>query len=138
MTTAGNRRQFRVRMVALMAGLVALTVAAGWPMIGGAQAGDIKADYDRANSLNQRVSMTKVYDVADAPVWIPNSTKLFYRKSVKGGYQFVLVDPAVPSKAAAFDHARLATALSSASGGTYTAITLPFSTFTFLDNMQAI
>ena len=52
----------------------------------------------------------------------------------------MLVDPAAPAKGPAFDHARLATAISTAaaSGTTYTATTLPFSTFTFVDNMQAI
>src|SRR6185436_19085814 len=49
-----------------------------------------------------------------------------------------LVDPATASKAPAFDHARLATAISTAASGTYTATTLPFTTFTYADNMQAI
>ena len=76
--------------------------------------------------------------MAEAPVWIEGSQKFWYRKSVKGGNQFVLVDPAGPAKAPAFDHARLATAISTAASGTYTAMTLPFTTFTFVDNMQAI
>ena len=88
MTTADYRRQFRVRLVAIAAGVVAVMLAVGLPMIGGAQGGDIKGDYDRANSLNQRVN-NKVYDVANAPVWIQGSQKFWYSKPVKGGTQFV-------------------------------------------------
>src|SRR5204862_514496 len=134
-----NRRNIRVQVVSLLAGAIGVALAIGWPMIGGAQAGDIKADYDRASSLGQRAPIAKVSDLADAPVWIENTQKFWYRKSAKGGgNQFVLVDPAVRSKAAAFDHAKLATALAAASGGTYTATSLPFTTFTFVDTMQAI
>ena len=119
------------------AAIVLAAIVSQMPL-SGAQTADIKADYDRANSLNQRVA-NKVFDVAEAPTWIDGSQKFWYRKSAKGGGgQFVLVDPAGPSKAPAFDHARLATAIAAVSGGTYTATSLPFTTFTFIDNMQAI
>ena len=101
------------------------------PLTGGAQSADVKADYDRATSLNQRLN-NKLFDIAETPIWIDGSQKFWYRKSVKGGNQFVLVDAVAAAKAPAFDHARLATALSAASGGTYTAVTLPFSTFAFV------
>jgi dipeptidyl aminopeptidase/acylaminoacyl peptidase len=119
--------------------LVAVVVAAigRLPALIGAQGADVKADYDRANSLRDRV-LNKVYDVATAPTWIPGTPRFWYQKSVKGGNQFVLVDPSVPSKAPAFDHARLATALSTAASASYTAVTLPFSTFTYVDSGQAI
>ena len=88
-------------------GGVALSVA--WlPMRGGAsQAPDVKADYDRSNSLNQRIA-NKVFDVAEAPNWIEDSQKFWYRKSARGAnaFQFVLVDPATATKAPAFDHAQ--------------------------------
>jgi dipeptidyl aminopeptidase/acylaminoacyl peptidase len=107
------------------------------PLTGGAQAADVKADYDRATSLNQRLA-NKLFDIAEEPIWIDGSQKFWYRKSVKGGNQFVLVDAAAAAKAPAFDHARLATSLSAAAGGKYTAVTLPFNTFAFVDNMAAI
>jgi dipeptidyl aminopeptidase/acylaminoacyl peptidase len=113
----------------------------GLTMRGGAsQAPDVAADYARSNSLNTRIA-NKVFDVAEAPNWVEGSQKFWYRKSVRGAnaFQFVLVDPATASKAPAFDHARLATSMSAAAGGTYTATTLPFTTFTYTDNtMQAI
>ena len=50
----------------------------------------------------------------------------------------MLVDVTAATKAPAFDHARLATALSSAAKAKYTATTLPFTTFTFVDARRAI
>ena len=117
--------------------ILALAFVVSWGSDGGAQATDVQADYQRALSLNQRLANTQ-YDTIDDPVWIDGGPKFWYRKTVKGGAQFVLVDPPVKSKAAAFDHARLATSISTAASGTYTAITLPFTTFTYVDKMQAI
>jgi dipeptidyl aminopeptidase/acylaminoacyl peptidase len=126
----------------LWVGLVVLAVSLPLVQQRGAaqtQAEDVKADYDRANNLNQRVA-NKIFDVGDTWTWIDNSQKFWYRKSVRGvnQFQFVLVDPVAASKAPAFDHARLAAAISSAASGKYTATSLPFTTFTFTDNMQAI
>ena len=93
-----------------------------------AQSTGVQADYDRAFSLTER-TRNKVYDSAEAPTWIPGTEMFAYRKSVRGGNDFVLVNAAMGTKAPAFDHARLATALSAAAGGAYTALTLPFTTF---------
>lgn len=116
---------------------VMLAAFASQLQLSGAQTSDVKADYDRSNSLGQRVA-NKVYDVAEAPVWIEGSPKFWYRKSVKGGNQFVLVDPVAAAKAPAFDHARVATSLSAVAGASYTAVSLPFTTFTFVNSMGAI
>ncbi len=126
-----------MRQKLLFGGLLALVAFVGLPALTGAQGEDIKADYDRANSLAERVR-NKIYDVAEAPNWFENSSKFWYRKSVKGGNAFVLVDSTAATKAPAFDHARIASAMSAAAGGTYTAITLPFTTFDYADNMQVI
>jgi dipeptidyl aminopeptidase/acylaminoacyl peptidase len=50
----------------------------------------------------------------------------------------MLVDAAAGRKSDAFDHARLAAALSTAAGAQYTDVTLPFQTFEFVDNRRAI
>jgi hypothetical protein len=50
---------------------LALTIAAV-SLTTGAQSADIKADYDRSNTLTQRTS-NKVFDLAEAPVWIEGS-----------------------------------------------------------------
>ncbi|HEX6944332.1 MAG TPA: prolyl oligopeptidase family serine peptidase [Gemmatimonadaceae bacterium] len=97
------------------------------------------ADYDRARGL-QAKNRALVVDVIESPTWSGN-TRLLYRKSVAGGSTFMLVDVTnrqAPVKRAAFDHERLATGLSAATGGRYTAVTLPFNSFTFSNNDQAI
>jgi dipeptidyl aminopeptidase/acylaminoacyl peptidase len=128
------RPGFHVRLSFLL--LTALVVGLGWPRLI-AQSTDVKADYDRANGLRNRVQDT-IHDVAETPRWIDGTEKFWYRKAVKGGNAFVLVDPSGPSKGPAFDHARLAAALSAAAGGTYTAVTLPFNAITFVDDQRAI
>jgi dipeptidyl aminopeptidase/acylaminoacyl peptidase len=91
------------------------------------------ADYARSAQITQRFQGLAV-NIAERPVWIggAGSNRFWYRKSVKGGNEFVLVDADARTKAPPFDHARLATALSAASRQSYTAITLPFTTFAFV------
>ena len=91
-----------------------------------AAATGIKADYERAYALRDRLQNT-ILDVAEAPTWIGRTPKFWYRKSVKGGNAFVLVDGAAKTKGPAFDHDRLAAALSEAAREKYTGVTLPFS-----------
>ena len=52
--------------------------------------------------------------------------RFWYRVSVQGGAEFILVDPARGTKERAFDHEKLAAALSTAASGRYSALTLPF------------
>src|ERR1043166_3917495 len=96
------------------------------------------ADYRRAATVGQRVAGL-TGDVAESPTWI-GTTRFTYRKSVKGGNQFVLVDAATGDKRAPFDHARLAAALTAAASPrmAYTAITLPFRDFSLVNNDAAV
>ncbi|MHB1864380.1 MAG: DPP IV N-terminal domain-containing protein [Gemmatimonadaceae bacterium] len=88
------------------------------------------ADYARAAALDARYHGLAL-DVMDPPEWIQGTDRFFYRKSVTGGYAFVLVDATTREKRPAFDHAKLAAALSAAMDTTFTAVTLPFARFTF-------
>jgi len=88
-------------------------------------------DYRRAAAVNQRLAGLTV-NVAQTPTWTGPS-KFWYRKSVRGGAEFVAVDAATGQKSPAFDHTKLASALSSATGSTFTAITLPFNEFSYAD-----
>ena len=97
------------------------------------------ADYQRSDRLRTSINgLTR--DVPDPAVWIGSSTQFWYRKSVPGGYGFVTVDAPTGRKEASFDHARLATAISTAGGRRYTPVTLPFTTLTFTSGggMRAI
>jgi dipeptidyl aminopeptidase/acylaminoacyl peptidase len=96
------------------------------------------ADYRRAAAVSDQLSGLTV-DVAQSPTWIGPS-RFWYRKSVTGGNQFVLVDAATAQKSAPFDHARLAEALTRAASPrtAYSATTLPFTEFVFASNDAAV
>jgi dipeptidyl aminopeptidase/acylaminoacyl peptidase len=94
-------------------------------------------DYERARDMRAQ-TQGLLYDNPERPVWIEKSHRFWYRKTVKGGNQFMVVDADTLVKQAAFDHERLAASLSSASGQKYTGFTLPFSAIAFTDNGEAI
>ncbi|HWP45483.1 MAG TPA: DPP IV N-terminal domain-containing protein, partial [Blastocatellia bacterium] len=96
-----------------------------------------KADYERAAGLRNRLRGLAI-NIPERPAWIEKTSRFWYRKSVKGGHQFVLVDAETLSKRPAFDHEKLSASLSAASGEKHTALTLPFSVITFVDNERAI
>ena len=96
-----------------------------------------RADYERANKLRDKFQGLAV-NIAERASWIGTTSRFWYRKSVKGGNEFVLVDAETLAKKPAFDHAKLAASLSTAAGEKYTPVTLPFMSITFVDNEQAI
>jgi dipeptidyl aminopeptidase/acylaminoacyl peptidase len=95
------------------------------------------ADYRRAEGLRAALEGL-VVDVPESPTWIDGSNRFWYRKSVKGGNAFVLVDAVTRDKGPAFDHGRLAMALSALRKKAYTPVTLPFRELTFVDSARAI
>jgi hypothetical protein len=95
------------------------------------------ADYQRAMTLRARYDGLAL-NVVDERQWIRNTNRFWYRRSVKGGHEFILVDADAKTKQPAFDHARMAEGVSTATKGKYTALTLPFVTFTFTDEDKAI
>jgi dipeptidyl aminopeptidase/acylaminoacyl peptidase len=96
-----------------------------------------EADFDRALNIQEKYSGL-VVNLPEPPVWQESTDTFVYRKSVEGGHEFDLVDAAAQSKQPAFDHAKLAAALSTASGESYKATTLPFPRFRFVDKRSAI
>ena len=95
------------------------------------------ADYQRAMTLRDKYT-GKAYNVAEAPRWIEQSNRFYYRRSVKGGNEWILVDGSTREKRPAFDHARLAEAVAKATSSKATALELPFTTFTFVENERSI
>ena len=83
------------------------------------------ADYERGQALTGK-SQGLVVNVPGPANWIGETDHFWYARTVKGGAEFVVVDAAAATKKAAFDHEKLAAAISSATGKTYTALTLPF------------
>ena len=113
---------------------VLIAMAALVSAVGAAQG--TAADYERANTVEER-TRGLVVDVPETPHWI-SDTRFWYRKSVKGGNAFVLVDAASAVKRPAFDHERIAAALGKATGHSYTSTTLPFDTIAFVNGDVAI
>src|SRR6266496_4109761 len=94
-------------------------------------------DYERAQSLRSRFQGLAI-NVAERANWIEKTNRFWYRKSVKGGHEFVLFDAERLTKKPAFDHEKLAASLSAAAGTKYAALDLPFSALIYVDNDQAI
>ncbi|HEX4007799.1 MAG TPA: DPP IV N-terminal domain-containing protein [Acidobacteriaceae bacterium] len=95
------------------------------------------ADFQRSMELQQKYRGLTV-NVADAPVWEEGTHSFVYRKTVEGGSTFMEVDADTQAKQPAFDHAKLAAALSTAGGHSYTAVTLPFARFRYADKHTAV
>jgi dipeptidyl aminopeptidase/acylaminoacyl peptidase len=92
---------------------------------GSALAQGTLADYQRGQAL-QNKAKGLVVNTPGAAAWIGASDHFWYPRTVKGGTEFVLVDAASGTKKPAFDHDRLAAALSAETGNKYTGLTLPF------------
>lgn len=96
------------------------------------------ADYRRAEQFLPGNLQKSLY-VADVfPNWIGHSDRFWYLKMGPAGKQFLLVDANRNTVGPAFDQARLAAALSRAAGKSYAAENLPFDSFEYAGNAQAI
>ena len=96
-------------------------------------------DYARAERALGPTVGRLVSGIPGRPIWLPDG-RAAYRVSTPTGGQFVLVDPRRRTRAAAFDHARLAEAVSAALGGgrRVTADSLPFMSFDLSPDGQLI
>ena len=94
-------------------------------------------DYARAERAMSYNTQALVDHSAGQPHWLAGD-RFWYRVMTAQGSEFILVDPARKSRTAAFDHARLAAALSTASGKTYEAGRLPFRNIEFSPDEKTI
>ncbi len=82
-------------------------------------------DYQHAISLRGSWSgLTE--NIAEPAQWIEGTHRFVYRRTVPGGFQFVVMDADTKQKQPAFDHDRLATALGIATGIVSSGLHLPF------------
>lgn len=86
------------------------------------------ADYARAESFLGYRAAPLVLGAGVRPVWMADG-RFGYRVTTERGNEFMLVDPARGTREPAFDHARLAAALSAAAGQNYETWRLPFTEF---------
>src|SRR5215204_3736470 len=87
-------------------------------------------DYQNAEKLMGYNTQKYVDRGSVSPNWIPGD-KFWYRVLTQTGSEFILVDPAKGTKTAAFDHDKLAAALSTTSGRAFKGSMLPFQTFSY-------
>jgi hypothetical protein len=80
-----------------------------------------------------------VYKSIITPHWFQNDTRFWYTNGLRGGAkEFILVDAEKGTRQPAFDHQKLAAALSKATGQEFKADHLPFSDIEFVDDSKAI
>jgi dipeptidyl-peptidase-4 len=113
-------------------GLLATT----FPVLSGAQG--TRGDYERAEKFHPSNITRLVFKLEVNPNWIGESPKFWYMNRIRSGKEFILVDSEMGSRGPAFDHARLAAALSAAKGESYKGEDLPFDSIEFVEDGRAI
>lgn len=105
-----------------------------------AQSGDkqlTEADYLRAERFASWNLSDRIHRTSVDPEWIDDD-RFWYRISIPKGHQFIYVDPDQQLREPAFDHERLASALSESAEGTFEPYDLPFRAFEYTAGRQAI
>jgi dipeptidyl aminopeptidase/acylaminoacyl peptidase len=95
-----------------------------------------RADYERANGLRARFDNLAT-GLPEPAAFIENTNEFWYRRYLKGGYEFVAMDAETQAKRPAFDHEKLAAGLSKALGTKESALALPVQGFRILDKGAA-
>src|SRR5260370_6055905 len=83
------------------------------------------ADYARAEKFMGYNTTPLVLGAGVRPTWLADE-RFWYRVTTARGSEFILVDSVKGTRTPAFAHAKVATALSNASGRQYTGEQLPF------------
>ena len=93
------------------------------------------ADYERAYALREKYEAAAI-DIAGPATWIGNTHRFWYRNQSRGKTQYLVVDAQTLQKQPAFDHAKIARALSKLTGNKYKAEDLSLTGLRF-DNAAA-
>jgi dipeptidyl-peptidase 4 len=125
---AGIIMEKKALLVLLIAATAACAQPAGLqqpaPAPGDAASPDVAALYARAERLlSWNVNLLAV-GASVQPQWLEGD-RFWYRNRVADGHEFVVVDPERETRERAFDHARLAAALSEATGRELSPLDLP-------------
>ncbi len=82
------------------------------------------ADYARAEKFLAQNLSGLVTGGSVSPNWLPDE-RFWYRSQTGVGYEFILIDPVKRTRMPAFDHKKVAAALSAATGGKFGTDQLP-------------
>jgi len=94
-------------------------------------------DYEQAEKFMSYHTESFIDKGSLKPNWLAGD-RFWYQTTSIQGTEFVLVDPVKKGKTAAFDHEKMATALSMATGTAYQANKLPITTINYADNGKSI
>lgn len=94
-------------------------------------------DYAHAEKFLSKFTSPLVFSASVRPNWIAENS-FWYRNTIPEGYEFVLVDTKKKQRKRAFNHQKLASALSQAVGKEYEPFKLPFQSFEFSQNREAL
>ncbi len=92
-------------------------------------------DYTRADQFLSWNAALLVEGDEMSPEWL-DEDRFWYLSHIGDGHEFILVDPNSRTRGVAFDHNRLAAALSIAADTSYVANKLPFETFDFVEDQS--
>ena len=123
-----GKRCCRCALLVVVAGLIAAPIFAQGTL----------QDYERAQQFLAGNVRHLVVDGTVFPNWIWKTSRFWYRKEAAGASQFILVDPEKNTSGPAFDHARLAAALSRAMRHPVQPTALPFQSFEFTEDGSGI
>jgi dipeptidyl-peptidase 4 len=96
-----------------------------------------RSDYARAEQFLSWNAQELSFNESIQPRWI-GANKLWYRNRGPKGYEFVVLDVETAQRRLAFDHARLAAALSEAADTSYDAGKLPFREIQFVNGDKSV
>ena len=95
------------------------------------------ADFTRAEGLRDQYKGT-VVGLLEQSAWIDSTPRVWYRRRTSTGDEFVVVDASTRQKRPAFDHVKLAAALSTLLRKPVDAASLPFTTLSFSDHERTV
>jgi dipeptidyl-peptidase-4 len=95
------------------------------------------ADYARAEKWMTYNTTPLVYRSGVRATWLADE-RFWYRVTTPEGSEFILIDPAKNTREPAFDHVKLASALSKAASGSYDAAHLPFEAIDFSEDGRSV
>jgi len=105
-------------------------------IVGYAQEPVTVEDYQRAESFLSANTRALMLNGIVAPNWLEDS-RMWYRNTINKGVEFIIVDAEKKTRKVAFDHQRIANAISN-KDTTYEALNLPFRSFKYIKNGRSI
>lgn len=117
--------------------LTAMSIASALPALSQQSTPITTKDYEHAESFMAYHTDQLVDRATVSPNWL-NDDRFWYRTLTSKGSEFILVNPSKGTRAPAFDHQKLAAAITAATSIQTTAENLPFQTFKYAEDGKTI